>query len=124
MSDDTPQPAPKKPMTPAERQRASRAARKKERFNTCPAKQISIMLSAEASQALEQLVFESDKSQKEIIEKLLIDAHNKESTRLTSTEAARETTESLKGMGKFKCDKSRYTLKDNSHITEVPPDCV
>lgn len=77
MSDDTQQPAPKKPMTPAERQRASRAARKKERFNTCPAKQISIMLSAEASQALEQLVFESDKSQKEIIEKLLIETQRR-----------------------------------------------
>lgn len=64
-------------MTPAERQRASRAARKKERFNTCPAKQISIMLSAEASQALEQLVFDSDLSQKEIIEKLLIEAYSK-----------------------------------------------
>lgn len=67
-----------KAMTPAQRQRASRAARKKVRFETCPAMQISMMLSAEATQALQMLVYNNrDKSQKLIIEELLIEAYRK-----------------------------------------------
>lgn len=123
MSDATQQPAPKKPMTPAERQRASRANRKKERFNTCPAKQISIMLSAEASQALEQLVFDSDKSQKEIIEKLLIDAYKGGLIGLPAKEAPQEVREIPK-LFRGLIARPPHPLKDNSHITEVPPDCV
>ena len=64
-------------MTPAQRQRASRKARKRERFESCPAIQISMMLSAEASQALQMLVYGRDVSQKSIIENLLIEAYAK-----------------------------------------------
>ena len=70
-------PASENPMTPAERQRASRAARKKERFESCPAMQIGMMLSPKASQALQMLVYYRDVSQKQIIEELLIDAYKK-----------------------------------------------
>jgi hypothetical protein len=70
-------PATDKAMTPAQRQRASRAARKKERFETTPAIQISMMLSAEASQALEQLVYEGKVTRKAVIERLLIEAYRK-----------------------------------------------
>ena len=64
------------PMTPTERQRASRAARKLQRFESFPPVQVSMLLSPKASQALRMLL-NSDTSQKEIIEKLLIDAYAK-----------------------------------------------
>ena len=70
-------PASENPMTPAERQRVSRAARKKERFESCPAMQIGMMLSPQASQALQMLAYCRDVSQKQIIEELLIDAYKK-----------------------------------------------
>lgn len=60
-----------KAMTPAQRQRASRAARRLQRFESFPPGQISILLSPQANQALRMLI-NSDMSQKEIIEKLLI----------------------------------------------------
>lgn len=80
MSEEKPKrgrPATGSAMTPAQRQRASRAARKKERFETCPAIQISVMLTAEATQALQQLAYCRDVSQKQIIEELLIEAYRK-----------------------------------------------
>jgi len=64
------------PMTSTERQRASRAARKLQRFESFPPVQISVLLSPQASQALRMLI-NSDTSQKEIIEELLIDAYTK-----------------------------------------------
>ncbi len=75
MSADTAKPATVQPMTPAQRQRVSREARRKQRFNDCPAKQVSMMLSAEATQALEQLSYSRKLTQKEIIEGLLIEAY-------------------------------------------------
>lgn len=64
-----------KAMTPAQRQRASRGKRKKERFETCPPIQISMMLSAQATQALQMLIYGRDVSQKSVIEELLIEAY-------------------------------------------------
>ncbi len=61
------------PLTPAERQRRSRIARKTQTFETFPPKQISFLLSGEASQALAML--SRDMSQKAVIEKLLINAY-------------------------------------------------
>jgi len=69
-------PATGKAMTATERQQASRAARKLQRFESFPPVQISMLLSGQASQALRMLI-NSDTSQKEIIEKLLIDAYEK-----------------------------------------------
>ena len=69
-------------MTPAARQRASRAARKEIRYETFPPKQISIMLSAEATQALDMLMVNRDMSQKRIIEELLIEAYRKHRSQL------------------------------------------
>lgn len=66
----------KAPMTATERQRASRAARKLQRFESFPPVYLSVLLSPQASQALRMLI-NSDTSQKEIIEKLLIDAYAK-----------------------------------------------
>ena len=68
----------KQAMTAAERQRASRAARKTKTCDTFMAKQISLMLSPEASKALVMLVHKSDLSQKQIIDKLLTDAYQKQ----------------------------------------------
>lgn len=62
-------------MTPAQRQRASRAARKRKTFESFPAIQVSMMLSAEASQALQMLARYRDMSQKAVIENLLIEAY-------------------------------------------------
>jgi hypothetical protein len=62
-------------MTATERQRASRAARKLQRFESFPPVQISMLLSPQASQALRMLI-NGDKSQKEIIEELLIQAYS------------------------------------------------
>lgn len=64
-------------MTPAQRQRASRAARKKKSFESFPPVQISMMLSAEASQALQMLARYRDVSQKAVIENLLIEEYAK-----------------------------------------------
>ena len=69
---------PQTPMTPAERQRKSRAARKSQTFETFPPKQISVLLSAEASQAL--VMLSRDMSQKEVIERLLVEAYCKHRT--------------------------------------------
>ncbi len=69
----------KPPMTPAERQRKSRAARKSQTFETFTPKHISVLLSAEASQAL--VMLSRDVSQKEVIERLLIEAYRKERDR-------------------------------------------
>lgn len=66
-----------KAKTDAQRQRASRAARKQQRFESFPPVQISMMLSAQASQALSMLVSNSGASQKGVIEKLLIDEYTK-----------------------------------------------
>ena len=65
-------PATGKAMTPAQRQKASRAKRHSVRFETTPAKQINILLSAQATQALDMLTYWRDKSQKEVIDELLI----------------------------------------------------
>lgn len=64
-------------MTPAQRQKASRAARKKQTFDSFPSRQLSVMLSPEASKSLSMLILNSDKSQKAIIEELLITAYEK-----------------------------------------------
>lgn len=64
-------------MSPTERQRASRAARKLERFESFPPVHFSVLLSGQASQALRMLAHNRDASQKEIIEKMLIDAYEK-----------------------------------------------
>ncbi len=65
-------------MTTAQRQRVSRITRKKETFETFPPMQISMMLSAEATQALRMLAYNKrDMSQKKIIEELLIEAYTK-----------------------------------------------
>lgn len=62
-------------MTPAQRQQASRAKRLSERFESFPARQINILLSPQATQALDMLARYRDKSQKELIEELLIYAY-------------------------------------------------
>ncbi|MEQ1667444.1 MAG: hypothetical protein ABL868_03220 [Sulfuriferula sp.] len=62
------------PMTVAERQRASRAKRRMATFESFSPIQISVLLSAEASQALRMLSY-GDKSQKKVIEDLLIEAY-------------------------------------------------
>lgn len=64
-----------KALSPAERQRASRAKRRSESYDTFPASTLSLMLSPEASKALRMLSHDSDMSQKVIIEKLLISAY-------------------------------------------------
>jgi hypothetical protein len=69
-------------LTVAERQRASRSKRKSETFESFEPKQINIMLSAQARQALDMLIYKSDKSQKELIEELLIDAYQKHKQKL------------------------------------------
>lgn len=68
-------PATGKAMTPAQRQHASRAKRLSERFESFPAKQINILLSPQATQALDMLTGYRDKSQKQLIEELLIHAY-------------------------------------------------
>ncbi|MEI6737820.1 MAG: hypothetical protein WCL29_05005 [Pseudomonadota bacterium] len=68
-------PATGKSMTPAQRQQASRAKRLSEKFETFPAKQINILLSAQASQAYDILPYYSKKSKKGTIEELLIQAY-------------------------------------------------
>lgn len=62
-------------MTSTERQRASRAARKRQTFESFPAMHLSMLLSGQATQALRMLAIKRDTSQKEIIEKLLIGAY-------------------------------------------------
>jgi hypothetical protein len=64
-----------KAMTPAQRQQASRAKRLSERFESFPARQINILLSPQATQALDMLTSYRDKSQKALIEELLIHAY-------------------------------------------------
>ncbi|MDP4027917.1 MAG: hypothetical protein Q8P42_02980 [Gallionella sp.] len=68
-------PATHKAMTATERQRASRAERKRQTFESFPAMHLSLLLSGQAYQALRMLAIKRDTSQKEIIEKLLIDAY-------------------------------------------------
>ncbi len=70
-------PATDKAMTTAQRQQVSRAARRQESFETFTPMQISMMLSAEAAQALHMLAYGRDVSQKSIIENLLIEAYAK-----------------------------------------------
>lgn len=60
-------------LTPAERQRRSRAARKAQTFEDWSPKQVSFLLSAEASQAL--VMLSRDTSQKELIERLLVEVY-------------------------------------------------
>ena len=62
-------------MTPAERQRASRAKRKLQTYDSFPAQQLAIMLSAEATKALRMLCHNRDLSQKELVDTLLVDAY-------------------------------------------------
>ena len=66
----------KKSMTVAERQRASRARRGLQTCDTFSAQQISIMLSAPAAKALRMLASNCDMSQKDVIERLLIEAYD------------------------------------------------
>jgi lipopolysaccharide biosynthesis regulator YciM len=66
-------------MTPAQRQQASRAKRLSEKFESFPAKQINILLSPQATKALDMLTSYRDKSQKVLIEELLIHAYAKQS---------------------------------------------
>lgn len=65
-------------MTPAERQRASRAKRKAQRFESFPAQQVNVILSAEASQALTMLCHHRDLSQKALLDQMLIAAYRAE----------------------------------------------
>ena len=51
-----------KVMNPAQRQQASRAKRLSEKFESFQAKQITILLSPQANQALEMLISYRDKS--------------------------------------------------------------
>ena len=67
-----------KAMTPAQRQQASRAKRRSERYGTSNARQVNFLLSAKAIQALDKLTSYRDKSQKEVIEELLIQAYGKQ----------------------------------------------
>ena len=71
-------------MSPAQRQQASRAKRLSEKFESFPAKQITILLSPQANQALEMLTSYRDKSQKALIEELLIHAYAKQKGGVTS----------------------------------------
>lgn len=68
-------PATGKSMTPAQRQQASRARRLAEEFENFPARQINILLSPQATQALDMMTNYRDKSQKSLIEELLIHAY-------------------------------------------------
>lgn len=77
-------PATGKAMTPAQRQQVSRAKRLSEKFESFPAKQINILLSPQATQALDMLTYSCDKSQKALIEELLIHAHAKQRDVVTS----------------------------------------
>ena len=77
-------PATGKAMTPAQRQQASRAKRLSERFESFPAKQINILLSPQATQALDMLSSYRDKSQKALIEELLIHAYANQKDDVTS----------------------------------------
>lgn len=52
-----------------------RARRLSERFESFPAKQITVLLSPQAAQALEMLTKYRVKSQKQVIEELLIHAY-------------------------------------------------
>ena len=72
-------PATGKAMTPAQSQQASRAKRLSEKFESFPAKQINILLSPQATKALDMLTSYRDKSQKVLIEELLIHAYAKQS---------------------------------------------
>ena len=62
-------------MTPAQRQKASRAKRLAEKYESTQARQVNVLLSAQATQALDKLIANSDKSQKMVIEELLILAY-------------------------------------------------
>jgi len=99
-----------KAMTPAQRQQASRAKRLEDRLGKFAARQISILLSAQAIQALDTLANNRDKSQKEVIEELLIQAFEMERHAKTI---------------KHKGDKSRIINKDkpmsNKIVDATPP---
>lgn len=62
-------------MTPAERTRASRIARKQQYFAGFPHRQITVMLGPNANKALTMLTYGTDKTQTEVIESLLIAAY-------------------------------------------------
>jgi hypothetical protein len=68
-------PATGQAMTPAQRQQASRAKRLAQRHETFPARQVNILLSPQATQALDMLSSNFDMSQKAVIERLLIQAY-------------------------------------------------
>lgn len=68
-------PAAGQALTPAQRQQASRAKRLAQEHESFPARQVNILLSPQASQALSMLTNYRDLSQKEIIEELLIQAY-------------------------------------------------
>jgi hypothetical protein len=74
-------PASDNPLTPAERQRARRAKIKAQTFKTVPGQQLNVLLSPEASMALQMLCFNGDLSrkrfQKAVIEELLIEGYAK-----------------------------------------------
>jgi len=66
-------------MTPAQRQQASRARRLAEKFELTSARQVNFLLSAKATHALDMLTKIRDKSQKSVVEEVLIEtyeAHN------------------------------------------------
>lgn len=62
-------------MTPAERTRASRNARKQQFFAGFPHRQITVMLGPNANKALYMLSHGTEKTQTEVIENLLITAY-------------------------------------------------
>ena len=65
-------------MTPSERQRASRANRKAQSFESFPAQQVCVILSAEATQALRMLCHRRDLSQKALLDQILIATYRAE----------------------------------------------
>jgi len=68
-------PATGQALTPAQRQQASRAKRLAQEHESFPARQVSILLSPQATQALDMLSTNFDMSQKTVIEKLLVQAY-------------------------------------------------
>jgi len=95
-------------MTPAQRQQASRANRLSAKFESFPAKQINILLSPQATQALDMLTSYRDKSQKVLIEELLIHAYANQKDGVTSHDNEKVMPASEKGqLRKLTKDKTK-----------------
>jgi hypothetical protein len=62
-------------MTPAQRQQASRARRLAEKFESTSARQVNFLLSARATHALDMLTKIRTKTQKIVVEEVLIETY-------------------------------------------------